>query len=834
MKFRRSRVAPIEALEPRTLLAFGLTTTSSAYTVDTGANLVFSIARTAGSGSRGDLTSIKFNGVEYEAPFSSTSRFSHYESGLSGTTVVSATVDPAGNWIKITCDDTAGVGVIQYYVAHKNENKIYMATYAPGPSSPSPGEMRFITYLNWSIFTNHPNPSDTSAIHGTAQTAIESSDVFQDPVDGQTHSKYYGETRMIENVYHGATGASAGAFMFMGNRESSSGGPFFKDIDFQSTGASVELYNYMFSGHSQTENFRPGLQGPYALAFTSGSAPTAPDYSFLDGVGLTGWVSPSGRGTVTGTASGVPAGHPATVGLSNATAQYWATPDGSGHYTISGIKPGTYTETLYQDELAVGTRTVTVNAGAATGADITDTYYLPPAIFRIGTWDGTPREFLNGDKITDMHPSDPRLSPWAADAGGMTNFIIGTSPDSAWPMAEWKFQNTNASGPFMDLVNRITFNLTAAQAATAMTFRIGITRLDHGRPSISVNGAGQSVPGLTSQPDTRGLTLGNWRGNNSTFTWNIATSAMHAGTNTIDITCASGSGSGGNWLSPWHIYDALDLVTTASITNAPVVTSITLNPPNPNVGAGAAQQFTAAARDQFNNTIAANLVWSATGGNIDQTGLFTAPPSSGPVTITATSGAVNGNTGVTVYDTSPVPITGSSFDYQTRQAIVISFGRNVGASLTADDLVLQNLNTLATIPSSALTFSYSSNTATFTANSILPDGYYRATLPTAAVQDAFGVHPATDTVVNFFVLGGDANHDGIVDQTDLGILSQNWGQTGATFGQGDFDYNGIVNVDDLNILSAHWQQSLTLPTNSPAPAKPVRMPRRIAGEVLPA
>src|SRR5437763_1493900 len=129
----------VETLERRTLLAFGLTTTSSSYTIDTGANLVFSIARTAPTGgSRGDLTSMKYNGTELEASFAATSRYSHYESGLGSSTVVSA--DSGPNWIKITCDDTAGTGVIQYYIAKSGDNNIYMATYSPGPNSPSPGE----------------------------------------------------------------------------------------------------------------------------------------------------------------------------------------------------------------------------------------------------------------------------------------------------------------------------------------------------------------------------------------------------------------------------------------------------------------------------------------------------------------------------------------------------------------------------------------------------------------------------------------------------------------------------------------------------------------------
>ena len=54
-------------------MAFGLTTTSSSYTVDTGGGLVFSILRqgTSSTVHSGDLTSFKLNGNEFAAPFAS-------------------------------------------------------------------------------------------------------------------------------------------------------------------------------------------------------------------------------------------------------------------------------------------------------------------------------------------------------------------------------------------------------------------------------------------------------------------------------------------------------------------------------------------------------------------------------------------------------------------------------------------------------------------------------------------------------------------------------------------------------------------------------------------
>ena len=314
---------------------------------------------------------MQYGGTELEAPFSSTNRYSHYESGLSSNTVITTTVDPSDNWIEIACNDTGtgGVGIIQYYIAYKGLDNIYMATYAPGPSAPSPGEMRFITYLNHTALPNAPAASNLIGNTG----AIESTDVYGF-ANGQTASKYYGEYEAIDDPYHGLTGSGFGVFMNMGSRENSSGGPFFKDIDYQTTSSKntdstgwTELYNYMYSGHSQTENFRPGLQGPYALEFTNGGQPASVDYSFIDALNLTGQIHASARGTLTGNAGGVPSGHEVTVGIASSTAQYWATPDPTtGNYTITGIEAGTYTETLYQDELAVGTQTVTISPQTTT------------------------------------------------------------------------------------------------------------------------------------------------------------------------------------------------------------------------------------------------------------------------------------------------------------------------------------------------------------------------------------------------------------------------------------------------------------------------------------
>jgi len=54
-------------------------------------------------------------------------------------------------------------------------------------------------------------------------------------------------------------------------------------------------------------------------------------------------------------------------------------------------------------------------------------------------------------------------------------------------------------------------------------------------------------------------------------------------------------------------------------------------------------------------------------------------------------------------------------------------------------------------------------------------------------------------------LSGDANHDGSVDVSDLGILATNYGvPSGAAWSDGDFTDDGAVDVSDLGILATNY------------------------------
>ncbi|KAF9454776.1 polysaccharide lyase family 4 protein [Macrolepiota fuliginosa MF-IS2] len=509
---------------PAAFAAFGVTTSGNNMLVDSGAGLVTTINE-----ANGDITSILFNGKQLQ----DSSKFSQLSSGLGSATVTSSV---ANNIAVVTIKTST---ITHYVIVRSGTNTLYMGTFAS--QEPTVGELRFIARLSKSTL---PNGIPQAEMNGG--TAIEGSDVFL--VNGQTRSKFYSSIRFIQDQVHGVTGSGVGAYMIIPGvgYETSSGGPFFRDIDNQGS-AQQELYFYMNSNHEQTETYRTGFFGPYAIAITTGSAPSGSlDTSFMDSLGLQGYVSASGRGTVSGSYSGTSSGLPVTIGFKNSAAQYWiaASGSGSGSFTRNMMKPGTYTVTLYQGELEAGTGSVTVSAGKTSSITLNSNLSRPSTIWSIGTVDGTPAGFLNANNIEHMHPSDTRMSNW-----GPITFTVGSSSVSSFPMAQFKTVN-----------NPTTIKWTASSSQIgARTFRIRTTEaFAGGRPQITVNSWTSSAPGAPTAVDSRGVTRGTWRGLNQVYDYAIPSGTLVAGSNTIQINVISGS-SGDGFLSPNFVYDSVEL-----------------------------------------------------------------------------------------------------------------------------------------------------------------------------------------------------------------------------------------------------------------------------------
>ncbi|MEV5311362.1 rhamnogalacturonan lyase B N-terminal domain-containing protein [Streptomyces sp. NPDC052610] len=520
--------------------AFGWSDDGANYVVDTGAQLVFKVSK-----SNGDLTSLVYRGTEYQGYGG---KNSHIESGLGSSAV---TIRQSGSTILIS----VAYGTLRhYYAARSGENNIYLWT---DKADDSVSATRFILRVKAGLFLNDEPDSYTYA-----PTAIEASDVFAKS-DGQTRSKHYSKLRVMDYDYVGWTGGGVGLWIVRSNHEKASGGPFYRSLLRHQSADGGGLYEILYYGQNQTEAQRFGLQGPYVIALTDGGAPSASLFPgtlttpWADSLGIPGYVGASGRGRVAGVGiTGRNTAHPYTVGLANAAAQYWGAARASdGYFSVAGVLPGAYTLTVYKDELAVYSTQVTVSAGATTTLN---TIAIPstndPAnasvIWRIGDWTGTPKGFKNADLMTYAHPSDVRAAPWTG------NVVIGSGTEtSAFPCYLWKDVNSGIV---------VYFRLTAAQAAAAHTLRIGVTTAyANGRPQVVVNDTWTSaIPSPPTQPNTRSLTNGSYRGNNHTFTYSVPASAWLTDTgqyNTLKINVVSGSGTT-SYLSAGTAIDAIDLL----------------------------------------------------------------------------------------------------------------------------------------------------------------------------------------------------------------------------------------------------------------------------------
>ncbi|WP_020133627.1 rhamnogalacturonan lyase B N-terminal domain-containing protein [Streptomyces sp. 351MFTsu5.1] len=520
--------------------SFGYRDDGSNYVVDTGASLVFKVSKT-----NGDLTSLVYKGTEYQGYGG---KNSHIESGLGTSTV---TVKQSGSTILIS----VAYGTLRhYYAARSGENNVYLWTNRADTSVAS---TRFILRVKAGLFLNDQPDSYTYA-----PTTIEASDVFAKS-DGQTRSKHYSKLRVMDYDYVGWSANGVGLWIVRSNHEKASGGPFYRSLLRHQSADGGGLYEILHYGQNQTEDERFGLQGPYVIALTDGGAPSSSLFpgtlttSWADSLGISGYVASGGRGRVAGVGiTGRNTAYPYTVGLANSAAQYWGSARSSdGYFSIAGVLPGTYTLTVFKSELAVHTTSVTVTAG---GTTTLNSIAIPSsndpsnasAIWRINDWTGTPSGFKNADLMTYAHPSDARAAAWTG------NVVIGSGTEtSAFPCYLWKDVNSGLL---------VYFRLTAAQAAAAHTLRIGVTTAyANGRPQVVVNDTWTSaIPSPPTQPSTRSLTNGSYRGNNHTFTYSVPASAWRTDTgqyNTLKINVVSGSGTTA-YLSAGTSIDAIDLL----------------------------------------------------------------------------------------------------------------------------------------------------------------------------------------------------------------------------------------------------------------------------------
>jgi YD repeat-containing protein len=166
--------------------------------------------------------------------------------------------------------------------------------------------------------------------------------------------------------------------------------------------------------------------------------------------------------------------------------------------------------------------------------------------------------------------------------------------------------------------------------------------------------------------------------------------------------------------------------------------------------------------------------------------------------------------------------------------IQVVFGQDVGSSLVASDLLLDNVTTGEQVLSDlVLSYNSTTKTAIFSYDpdndsgtlDVLPDGNYRAVITKDDVTSSGG-GLTSDMVLDFFVLGGDiagatsgpnAPRDRTIDFDDFIPVSQNYDLTGKTYLQGNWDYDiaGGVGFPELILYGQKSGMVLGAPPTGP-------------------
>lgn len=155
------------------LASWGYTETDGTYVVDTGKGLVVTV-----STSNGDITSLNYNGVEYNGY---DGKNTQVESGLGDSDVsIEQFSDPYV--IKIT----VVYGTLKHYLFFRyGNNNVYLFT---NKADDTVTVLRYIVRFPSDIF---PHSTEDSDYEASDTVVIEAQDINEDESDGYTFSKHY-------------------------------------------------------------------------------------------------------------------------------------------------------------------------------------------------------------------------------------------------------------------------------------------------------------------------------------------------------------------------------------------------------------------------------------------------------------------------------------------------------------------------------------------------------------------------------------------------------------------------------------------------------------------
>ena len=247
---------------------------------------------------------------------------------------------------------------------------------------------------------------------------------------------------------------------------------------------------------------------------------------------------------------------------------------------------------------------------------------------------------------------------------------------------------------------------------------------------------------------------------------------------------------------------------------------------------------------------AGTLVGSATAGASGAYAVTASAVADGARAFTVTAAFPNGpassasaSTVVTI-DTAAPTVLATGYEDETRRGVAVRFSEPIDpASFSANDFAATNVATGAAVSTTA-TYDAAGRAGFFALPASTADGNYRAGMIQSASADLAGnrlsVPAGAAGSASFFVLGGDYNHDRVVNATDLLVVLSHFGRVGGpakgvTFSIGDGDYDGFVGRADYLMVLSRYGKSLAPPsaasTTAELPAarpRVIRAPRRAA------
>ena len=269
-------------------------------------------------------------------------------------------------------------------------------------------------------------------------------------------------------------------------------------------------------------------------------------------------------------------------------------------------------------------------------------------------------QFTGGGAGTDHRIDLDQITVVVTSAGGITSTTVTMLDDGLHGDGTAGDGIYGGQIPAKPVGTTVSYYLTATDGAglatTSGTLSYTVGNANHA-PTVAtaaaatpatVTGTTTALSALGADADTAESTL--------TYTWAATTLPSGAtapglsanGSNAAKSTTASFS-QAGTYGFTVTIADpgGLTVATAVSVTVSQTLSSIAVTPASASVNAGATQQFSAAANDQFGNAMAIppTFTWTTTvtGGAISSSGLFTASGTAASGTVTATSGAVSGN-----------------------------------------------------------------------------------------------------------------------------------------------------------------------------------------------